>query len=68
MNVDEVNDKEIEKHKQEISKHRHDWAPPSTPPKYWSIGFPDTQEVKEINRKAEEMIEAKKASVEVEAR
>lgn len=68
MNVDEENEKEMEKHKQEISRHRHNWAPPSTPPKYWSIGFPDTQEVKEINREAGEMIEAKKARVEAEAR
>jgi len=67
MNVDEENEKEIERHKQEISRHRHNWAPPSTPPKYWSIGFPDTQEVREINRAAEEMIEAKKARVETEA-
>ena len=68
MNVDEENEKDIERHKQEISRHRHNWAPPSTPPKYWSIGFPDTQEVREINREAEEMIEAKKAMTEVEAR
>ena len=68
MNIDEENDKEIERRRQEISKHRHNWAPPSTPPKYWSIGFPDTQEVREINREAEEMIEAKKAHVEAEAR
>lgn len=68
MNVDEENEKEMEKHKQEISRHRHNWAPPSTPPKYWSIGFPDTQEVREINREAEEIIEAKKARVEAEAR
>ena len=66
MNIDE--DNEIEKHKQEISRHRNNWAPPSTPPKYWSIGFPTTQEVREINREAEEMIEAKKARVEAEAR
>jgi hypothetical protein len=68
MNVDEENEKEIEKHKQEISRHRHHWAPPSTPPKYWSIGFPDTQEVREINREAEEIIEAKRARVGAEAR
>ncbi|KAF9784517.1 DNA repair protein endonuclease SAE2/CtIP C-terminus-domain-containing protein [Thelephora terrestris] len=67
MNVDEENEKEIERHMQEISKHRHNWAPPSTPPKYWSIGFPTTQEVMEINKEAEEMIEAKKAQVEAEA-
>lgn len=66
MNVDEEN--EIERHKQEISRHRHNWAPPSTPPKYWSIGFPTTQEVREINQEAQEMIEAKRAQVEAEAR
>jgi hypothetical protein len=26
-----------------------------TPPGYWNIGFPDTQEAREINEKAEEM-------------
>ena len=65
--IDEENEKEIERHKQEISGHRHSWAPPSTPPKYRSIGFPDTQEIKEINREAGEMFEAKKARVETEA-
>ena len=68
MNVDEVNEKEIQRHMQEISRHRHNWAPPSTPPKYWSIGFPDTQEVEEINREADEINEAKKTKIETEAR
>ena len=26
---------EIQNHKQQISRHRHNWAPPSTPPDYW---------------------------------
>ncbi|KAF8526850.1 DNA repair protein endonuclease SAE2/CtIP C-terminus-domain-containing protein, partial [Hysterangium stoloniferum] len=42
-------------HKNNISRHRHDWAPPATPPDFWKIGFPDTQEVEEINRRADNM-------------
>ncbi|KAH7107454.1 DNA repair protein endonuclease SAE2/CtIP C-terminus-domain-containing protein [Auriculariales sp. MPI-PUGE-AT-0066] len=42
----------IAAHKNEISRHRHDWAATSTPPDYWHIGFPDTQQVADINRRA----------------
>ncbi|KAF9023250.1 hypothetical protein BDZ89DRAFT_1192566 [Hymenopellis radicata] len=31
--------------KKGISRHRHQWAQGGTPPDYWNIGFPDTQEV-----------------------
>ena len=48
-----------EVHRQDISRHRHHWAPPVTPPGYWDIGFPDTQTAAEINARAKEM-EAKK--------
>ena len=70
MNIDQENQNqnEVERRKQEISRRRHNWAPLPTAPKYWSIGFPDTQEAREIDREAEEMIEAKKARVEAEAR
>ncbi|KIY44632.1 hypothetical protein FISHEDRAFT_50942 [Fistulina hepatica ATCC 64428] len=54
-------------HKQAISRHRHHWARAETPPGYWDIGFPDTQETKMINEKAKEMHERKWANIEAEA-
>lgn len=57
-----------EKHKQQVSRHRHQWAPPSTPPDYWSIGFPTTQEVANINKRAEDMHVDKRRRIENETR
>ncbi|KAL6306989.1 DNA repair protein endonuclease SAE2/CtIP C-terminus-domain-containing protein [Sparassis latifolia] len=57
----------IVKHQNEISRHRHQWEGPKTPPKYWIIGFPDTQEVAAINEQAREMHEQKRRKVEMEA-
>ncbi|KAL5635595.1 hypothetical protein ACGC1H_004409 [Rhizoctonia solani] len=54
-------------HKQAISRHRHKWVPASTPPDYWNIGFPDTQQVEEINRRAGELHNQKRTAVEQEA-
>lgn len=31
--------------KKGISRHRNAWARAKTPPEYWNIGFPDTQDV-----------------------
>jgi len=59
---------EIEAHKKAISRHRHTWARASTPPGYWDIGFPNTQEVGSINEKAKEMQKRKKDEVDREAR
>ncbi|KAF9481755.1 hypothetical protein BDN70DRAFT_875891 [Pholiota conissans] len=58
---------EIESHKKAISRHRHTWARAPTPPGYWDIGFPDTQEATEINRKAAEMHKRKQEEIEREA-
>ncbi|KZV94083.1 hypothetical protein EXIGLDRAFT_612130, partial [Exidia glandulosa HHB12029] len=58
----------IAAHKNEISRHRHQWAPAETPPDYWHIGFPTTQEVEEINRKAAIIHEQKLVNVAAEAR
>ncbi len=58
---------EIEAHKKQISRHRHNWARPQTPPGYWNIGFPDTQEARDINERAEEMHQRKLRDVEREA-
>ncbi|KAJ6519274.1 DNA repair protein endonuclease SAE2/CtIP C-terminus-domain-containing protein [Mycena sanguinolenta] len=57
----------IYSHKQAISRHRHDWAQGSTPPSYWDIGFPSTQEAQLINQKAAEMQQKKRRMVEREA-
>ncbi|KIJ27847.1 hypothetical protein M422DRAFT_270948 [Sphaerobolus stellatus SS14] len=59
--------KEIEAHKREISRHRHNWAPTNTPPDFWKIGFPDTQEVQEINQRAADMHARKFRRVEEDA-
>ncbi|QRW14530.1 myosin-3 [Ceratobasidium sp. AG-Ba] len=57
----------IAAHKQAVSRHRHKWAPASTPPGYWNIGFPDTQQVEDINRQAVELHDQKRNAVEQEA-
>ncbi|KAJ7071548.1 DNA repair protein endonuclease SAE2/CtIP C-terminus-domain-containing protein [Mycena amicta] len=49
------NDREVAAHKQAISRHREEWAQGSTPPGYWDIGFPTTQEADDINARAKEM-------------
>ena len=56
-------DAEIEAHKQAISRHRAHWARGETPPRYWDIGFPDTQEVAAMNAEAARMHERKRARV-----
>lgn len=58
---------EIASHKQAISRHRHQWARGNTPPSYWSIGFPTTQEAQDINDKAQLMHQEKKRDIQEEA-
>ncbi|CAL1703858.1 unnamed protein product [Somion occarium] len=50
--LDKVNSQErsIQQHKHQISRHRNQWKIPQTPPGYWNIGFPDTQEAEIINK------------------
>jgi hypothetical protein len=48
-------EQDIASHKHAISRHRHQWERAPTPPGYWNIGFPSTQEALEINKKAKEM-------------
>ncbi|EEB87232.1 hypothetical protein MPER_15504, partial [Moniliophthora perniciosa FA553] len=57
----------IDLHKQAISRHRVRWARGQTPPGYWDIGFPSTQEAVDINQKAKEMHRQKREQVEKEA-
>lgn len=55
-------------HMQQISRHRQQWERAKTPPGYWEIAFPDTQEAAAINAQAREMHAQKRARVEEEAR
>ena len=57
----------IEAHKQAISRHREHWPRAKTPPGYWNIGFPSTQEVAAMNAEAARMHERKRAMVAEEA-
>jgi hypothetical protein len=58
----------ITSHKKAISRHRHHWERPRTPPGYWNIGFPDTQEAADINERAREMHRRKRDELESEVR
>ncbi|KAF9007546.1 DNA repair protein endonuclease SAE2/CtIP C-terminus-domain-containing protein [Cyathus striatus] len=58
---------EVASHKAAISRHRQTWARAATPPNYWNIGFPDTQEVADINERANVMHRKKLEQVEREA-
>ncbi|KAJ7226078.1 hypothetical protein GGX14DRAFT_131581 [Mycena pura] len=57
----------IAAHKQAISRHRHNWAQGSTPPSFWDISFPTTQEAESINARAEEIHQQKRRRVQEEA-
>ena len=65
---DEHRDEEVQAHRQAISRHRQQWARAKTPPGYWEIGFPSTQEVTDMNARAREMHRDKLRAVEAEAR
>lgn len=43
------------------------WKRPPTPPGYWAIGFPSTQNVAEQNQKADMMVKEKEAQIRREA-
>ncbi|KAG5637565.1 hypothetical protein H0H81_004142 [Sphagnurus paluster] len=59
----DVRQVEINSHRQAISRHRHHWERGKTPPGYWNIGFPDTQEAEDINERAREMHEQKREEI-----
>ena len=56
-----------QQHKNAISRHRDQWERAKTPPRFWNIGFPDTQEVAAINAEAARRHESKRAVVTQEA-
>lgn len=66
--MDEEERSRISDHIHQISRHRQQWERPKTPPGYWNIGFPDTQQAAEINERARGMHQEQMAMVENEAR
>ncbi|PPR04200.1 hypothetical protein CVT24_010748 [Panaeolus cyanescens] len=54
-------------HKKQISRHRYAWERAKTPPGFWDIGFPNTQEVKDINERAKDIHEKKREAIDREA-
>ncbi|KAF4584900.1 hypothetical protein EYR40_001726 [Pleurotus pulmonarius] len=59
--------KTVDRHKQSISRHRQQWVRGRTPPGYWNIGFPSTQEANDINDYADDMHRRKQEEIEKEA-
>ncbi|KAF9261626.1 hypothetical protein L218DRAFT_988725 [Marasmius fiardii PR-910] len=57
----------VDSHRQEISRHRVQWERGKTPPGYWDIGFPDTQQAQAINEEAKELHRQKFKAVQKEA-
>ncbi|WVR00144.1 hypothetical protein IAU59_007286 [Kwoniella sp. CBS 9459] len=53
----------VREHQNRVSRHRETWTKPPTPPGYWKIGFPSTQDVLEQNEKADQMIAEKEAKL-----
>lgn len=58
----------VTNHVRKISRHRRRWEAPRTPPGYWDIGFPDTQETHRINERARAIHEEKMNQAEAESR
>ncbi|KAI0337703.1 hypothetical protein BDW22DRAFT_1383329 [Trametopsis cervina] len=64
----DANETATASHMRKISRHRRRWEAPKTPPGYWDIGFPDTQQTERINERAREMHAQKIRNAEIEAR
>ncbi|OXG15933.1 hypothetical protein C361_05378 [Cryptococcus neoformans Tu259-1] len=64
---EEDGEQKMREHLNKVSRHREDWVKPPTPPGYWQIGFPTTQEVEEQNRKADEMARERDEKIRKEA-
>ncbi|KAF7306441.1 SAE2 domain-containing protein [Mycena indigotica] len=52
-------ERDVNAHKQAISRHREEWVQGTTPPGYWDIAFPTTQEAENINERAKKMHQQK---------
>lgn len=58
---------ELAEHRNRISRHRETWQRPATPPDFWKIGFPSTQDVDEVNARADEMVRERETEARREA-
>ncbi|KAK4685524.1 hypothetical protein P7C73_g4625, partial [Tremellales sp. Uapishka_1] len=54
---------DAKEHQNKVSRHRDTWEKAPTPPGYWQIGFPTTQEVAVQNEKADTMDKEKEAKI-----
>lgn len=59
--VDEEDD--LTEHRNRVSRHRETWQRAPTPPDFWKIGFPSTQDVEAMNAKADEMTREREEEV-----
>ncbi|KAK6909370.1 hypothetical protein I203_103387 [Kwoniella mangroviensis CBS 8507] len=57
----------VREHQNMVSRHRETWVKPPTPPGYWKIGFPSTQDVRDQNEQADKMIKEKEVRIKKEA-
>ncbi|WVW86214.1 hypothetical protein I302_108256 [Kwoniella bestiolae CBS 10118] len=57
----------VREHQNMVSRHRETWIRPPTPPGYWKIGFPSSQDVREQNREADRMLREKEERIRREA-
>ncbi|TXT05999.1 hypothetical protein VHUM_03760 [Vanrija humicola] len=55
--------RQLEDHQNRISRHREVWRKPPTPPDFWKIGFPSTQEVEDVNARADKMVADREAEI-----
>ncbi|WWC94927.1 hypothetical protein V866_001779 [Kwoniella sp. B9012] len=70
MHEDECNQTvsdQVREHQNMVSRHRETWVRPPTPPGYWKIGFPSTQDVREQNEQADKMMKEKEERIRREA-
>jgi hypothetical protein len=59
-------DGRIKIHRHAVSRHRAEWTAPASPPGYWQMGFPNTQQIADFNRQGEEMAREKRERIEAE--
>lgn len=53
-NSEGVEERKRQVHRQQISRHRGYGPPAATPPGYWNVGFPSTQQKEDFNKLARE--------------
>lgn len=53
----------LQDHRNRVSRHREEHPRNPTPPEFWAIGFPTTQQVAEQNAVADEMHRKREAEL-----